>query len=127
MLPVRERAPKYIHIVDIYDLPDNYQAFVREISQRNEYRMLDYSDGDYYYVADLSLVKKDRTQEEALQAFVEETADPSTYPFAEWRKEAPYEAELFEYVTWLGLVRYMVANLPEEVVETNKLAIYVWH
>ena len=127
MLPVSTVKPKYIHTVDIFDLPEEYQQFIRDISQRNEYRILNYSDGDYFYVADLSLAKKDQTSEDVLEAFLEERAAPSTYPFAEWRKEAPHEAKLFEYVTWLKLVRYMVANLPEDVVATNSLAIDIWH
>lgn len=127
MLDVKAHIPKYLHTVDIHDLPEDMQQLVREISQRDEYRMLDYSDGDYCYLVDLSLAAKDVTSDEELTAYVEETADAATYPFADWSRFVPYRSELFEYAAWLRLIRYLVANLPAEVVETNKLALDVWH
>lgn len=127
MLPIKEKNPAYLHYVDIFDLPEEHQTLVRDISQRNEYRMFDYSDGDYYYLIDLSIATKDPTPTEALQAFLDGRAEEAEYPFKDWQKLAPSDADHFEYVYWLSLVRYMVGNLPEEIVTQNKLAINVWH
>jgi hypothetical protein len=127
MLDVKPHIPQYLHTVDIFDLPEDMIELVRNLSQRDEYRMLDYSDGDYCFAVDLSLAAKDTTSDDDLTAYVEETADAATYPFADWSRFVPIRSELFEYVAWLRLIRYLVANLPADIVETNKLALDVWH
>lgn len=127
MLNVKTHTPHYIHSARIYDLPEEYRELVREISQEDSYRTYDYMDGDYYYVVDLNLPNLDTTSDELLTTYAEEEAAPETYPFKEWERHVYRGMELYEYVKWLRMVRYLVENLPEEVLATNKFAIYVSH
>lgn len=127
MLTVRTHVPRYIHSIGIYEMPQEYKELVREISQEDSYRTYDYMDGDYYYLVDLNLANLDTTPDDVLTRYFEDEEAPETYPFKDWEKYVYRCMELFEYVEWLRMVRYLVANLPEEVVTTNKFAIYVSH
>lgn len=127
MLKVYTHTPKYVHSLCISNLPEEYREFVREVSQEDSYRMYDYQDGDYYYIVNLNLATLDQTPDEILEKYVEEEEPTDTYPFKEWERHVYGGMELFEYVRWLRLVRFLVANLPPEVVTMNKFAIHVSH
>lgn len=55
---VQEYQPRFKHYVDIYALPESLQKLIREFTcseECNEYEMIDYTDGDFYYSFDLSI------------------------------------------------------------------------
>lgn len=125
MLKVTTHRP-FLHSVSASDLPDILADEARAVSQLNSYRMLNYSDGDYYFAADLQLVNRDTTPDTVLEAILEGKQAKSSYPY-DWSKELPERTTLYQYIQWLKLMRFLQENLPPDIFEENRLAIHFSH
>lgn len=123
MLEVRKYQPAYTSSVCSVNLPEDMQELLHRVSSDDEYHQLDYADGDYYYVVDLKLARRDRTPNDVVQQALE--GEAVDYPYKGWTNERVGQREDLElYSEWLLFVRYLVSRLPEEVVAENKFAIH---
>lgn len=112
MLKYKVAEPKYVHVVDIHDLPSDMQEFVHQTSVDNEYDVHDYRDGDYYFTVDFVGLPYS-IQKEVDEHEVTDPDDPDDIAFSLYQ--------------WNELIATLKEQLPPEVVAQNKLAIYCWH
>lgn len=88
-------VPNYVHFIKLEDLPEKLQKIVYSVAIRTEYDMYDYSDGDFYFGVNLRGI-----------------------PYS----IAGGDEEMREQ--WTRLMDWLRGELDEEVVTTNKFAIY---
>ena len=127
MLKLRSHEPRYTHSVDIFSLPEAMQAVVREYTLDHSGEELDYMDGDYYFVLDFTDLCQDLTPETDIKPFEDGDVDESEYPFAGWTEEADDFLEYLLIKRWKEVTQYVRDNIPTELVEANKVAIFCWH
>jgi hypothetical protein len=90
-----------------------------------EMRRLSDTGVSYSLLLDFSLLAKDTTPSEAVEAMLDGYPDNPVvdYPFKDWNN---YHMSLKEYLEWLLMLRHIAANLPPEVVEENRVAVEVY-
>ena len=123
MLKLKSHKPSYTVSVDIFALPEDVQSAVREYSVASD-NVYDYRDGDYYTVPDFSLLEQDKTPDDVVEAHLCGDLDEEDYPLAD---AADSFDDLDTYLQWLKALRFIAANVPPGTLETERVAIQVWH
>ncbi len=126
MLAVRPATPRYLHVVDIFELPETMQTWAREWGNRDA-EQLDNVDGDYKVALDFRYLGEDLTPDDIVERVLEGELDEADYPYAAWKDHRNDFVEYIDLKRWRDVVRYIAENLPPELVAENKVALYIWH
>lgn len=124
MFDLRERKPKYTHVISSNDV-DDWSRLIHDVAMDNEHLMADDRDGDYYFLIRFSPFYRDTTSAEELKLYLDGDKEENEYPFKEWnaRGANPYDHDFDTYVQWLSLLRHIQANTPPGMHYDGILAI----
>lgn len=122
MFEITDHSPAYVHSIGGHNLPEHLRELIREDANENEYKVLDYMDGDFKYVVDLALVDPTPLCDLVKFSDGEDGYDESTYPYKNWAEDSD-DMEFNIYVEWMLLVHHIRANVPAHVIATNLFAV----
>ncbi len=126
MLTVRSVTPRYLHVVDIFELPEPMQQWAREWGNRDA-EQLDNCDGDFKVALDFRCLGEDRTPDDIVERVLDGDLETDDYPYAAWKDHRDDFDEYADLKRWRDVVRYIAENLPADLVAENKVALFIWH
>jgi len=121
MLSYSRIVPRFSILLESNCLPPEHLGAFRIFCSNNPPYCTTYGNARLV-VLDFTVLDLDATSPELFKC-----EEESRYPVKNWATLGGCHSSLHAYVCWLVALRFLKENLPEDVVQENKVALRVWN